>query len=198
MSFRSLEKRSVDSLIDQLLAGMGGDTRIIGPGASFSPLDGKYVGVLKQLLVASIPGIPEQLLSSVRDDLIVVTRIREEPSALVGFMPSTLRVAKPYQGKMGEIKKYADLLDVTVQPTRYVDTDLSDPSIQFHEGFFARRSIKGWAKLSLYFARLCESMQELSKSAGLKQKNVFHGGSDTTLVYAQFVDHHGEEMELTS
>ena len=98
MSVRSLEKRSVDSLIDQLLAGMGGDTRIIGPGASFSPLDGKYVGVLKQLLVASIPGIPEQLLSSVRDDLIVVTRIREEPSALVGEHFTVARSRSPTNG----------------------------------------------------------------------------------------------------
>ena len=73
---RSLEKRALDSLIDQLLESIPG-TRIVGPGAPLTALDEKYVGTLKAMLQEAIPGIPDAMLSSVRDELIVVQLARE-------------------------------------------------------------------------------------------------------------------------
>ena len=167
-NMRTLGKRAIDNLIEQLLSTVG-NARIVGPGGAFSPLDNKYVGVLKQLLLEAFPGTPESVLAGVREDLIVVTRAVEEPSTLVSFAPSHLRVANPYAGSVDALReKYSELLNVTIHPTRYLDTDLADPSIVFHESFFAQRSIRGWGKLSLYFARLCASMEEMAKASGLK------------------------------
>ena len=194
---RSLEKRAIDALIQQLLAHVGSDARIVGPGGAFSPLDSKYVGVLKQLLLEAFPGTPESALASVREDLIVVTRAIGEPSTLVNFAPSHMRVAKPYSGGVASMReKYSELLNVTIQATRYLDTDLADPSIVFHESFFAPRSIKGWAKLSLSFARLCATMENLAEVSGLKPHYIFHGKSDSRLVDSQIVNLHGESLDL--
>jgi hypothetical protein len=37
-------------------------------------------------------------------------------------------------------------------------------------------------------------MEELAKASGLKPAFVYHGKSDSRLVYSQIVDSHGEEM----
>ena len=192
---RTLEKKSLDSLIQQLLEKVGDNARVLGPGGRFSPLDTKFVGVLKQLLADSLPGIPEPLLSSVREDLIVVTRAVEEPSSLVSFGGSTMRLAKGYSGEAEELRnEYEDLLNVEIKSTKYVETDLSGAHIVFNEMFFAERSIKGWAKLGLYFARLTASMEDLARRSGLKPSGVSHGRSDSRLVYTHFEDRHGEEV----
>ena len=195
---RSIERRSIDSLVQQLFDRIGGENRIAGPGEALSPLDERYVGVLKLLLQEAFPGTPEEVFSSVKDDLIVVSRAAVQPSELVSFTPSTLRVAPPYSERVGDIQnKYASLLNLTVLPTRYLDTDLMDPNLLFSQGFFSERSIKGWARLSLTFARLCASMQEMAFASGLKQEHVFHGGT-SNLIPCRFSNRQGEEMELVA
>ena len=87
---RSLQKRSVDSLVEQLFQQIGGELRVVGPEAPISVLDARYVGILKQMLREAYPGIPDELLSTVRDDLIVLSRATEQASELVGFSPSKL------------------------------------------------------------------------------------------------------------
>ena len=77
---RSLERRSIDSLVQQLFDRIGGENRIAGPGEALSPLDERYVGVLKLLLQEAFPGTPEEVFSSVKDDLIVVSRAAVQPS----------------------------------------------------------------------------------------------------------------------
>ena len=196
---RSLEKRSIDSLIQQLFSHlhMGGEPRIVGPNEAFTPNDEKYIGVLKQLLIEFIPGIPDVLLSTVKQDLIVVSRVTENPSELVSFGQSTLRVAKPYVAGIDALKeKYESLLNMTIIPTSYLDTDLANPHLIFHENFFTQRSIKGWCRLSLYFSRLCQSMQDLATQSGLKHGSVFQNDRETFLVYSQFKNARAEEMEL--
>jgi hypothetical protein len=194
---RSLEKRSIDSLIQQLFDQIGGVNRIVGPNEAFTPLDERYVGVLTFLLKEFIPGIPDVLLSTVKQDLIVVSRVTENPSELVTFGQSTLRVAKPYSAGIDSLKEtYESLLNMTIIPTSYLDTDLANPHIVFHENFFTPRSIKGWCRLSLYFSRLCQSMFDLATQSGLKHGSVFHSDRETFLLYSQFVDAHAQEMEL--
>ena len=147
---RSLEKRALDSLIDQLLTKIGDHARVVGPNGALSALDDRYVGVLKHLLLEAFPETPEALLTSVRDDLIVVTRAIDAPSELVGFEPSTLRVTKTYAKGIDEWRAmYGDLLNVTIQPTRFLDTDLHEPYITFHESFFAARSISAYSAVGL-------------------------------------------------
>ena len=194
---RSLERRAVDALVAQLLAKVGGDARVVGPGAALTPLDAAVVGVLKPLLLAAFPGTPEAVLSSVRDDLVVVTRVREAASDLVMFEPATLRVAQPHaDGVEAWQDTYGELLHVTIQRGRHLDTDLNSPTLTFHEDFFAPRSIRGWAKLVLHFARLCASMDELRALSGLRQRDVYHEHRDGHLVPTQIVDAHGEPVEL--
>ena len=48
---RSLEKRALDSLIQQLLTKIGDHARVVGPSGSLTALDDRYVGVLKHLLL---------------------------------------------------------------------------------------------------------------------------------------------------
>ena len=144
-------------------------------------------------------GIPLEVLSSVRDDLIVVNRSLALVTApgLVSFTPSTLRVAAPHAGKVDILQqKYSSLLNTTILPTRYVDTDLMDTRILFSSDFFAERSIRGWARVSLYFARLCAKMEEMGKESGLKSEYVFHAGTDSTLIPSEFKDGLGQEMQL--
>ena len=194
---RSLEKRSIDSLVAQLFSQMGGDLRIVGPNAALTPLDARYVGVLKQLLQELIPGIPTDLLSTVRDDLIVISRATESVSTLVSFAPSVLRLSRDHSHKAEHLQsKYGELLNVTVQASRYVDSDMEGPKLRFGEEFFLNRSFKGWTRLSSYFARLCAAMEELRAESGLKQSEVSHGDRETNLVPATFVNRLGEEMEL--
>ena len=199
---RSLEKRALDSLIAQLLSKLDSPARIVGPNASLSPLDDRYIGPLKLLLMEAIPGIPEPLLSGVRDDLIVVTRANNWKAVdplnpapdLVSFGASTLRLSKAHAKLADELdEEYGDVLAVEVRPSRYIETDLVDTHLVFHEHFFAPRSIKSWARLALYFARLTAKMEELAKRSGLKPSGVISGRSDNHLVHSQFQDRFGRE-----
>jgi hypothetical protein len=195
---RSLEKRSLDTLISQLFSRIGGEVRIVGPGGALTALDERYMGLLKQLLLESFPGIPDDLLGTVRDDLIVVARATEDASTLVSFTPSTLRLSRDHAHKAEELSaKYSRLLNVDIQPTRYLDTDLEDARLVFGEELFVNRSIKGWVRLSLYFARLCASMEALRGESGLKQGEVSHSGRETHLIPAEFASRLGEEMQLS-
>ena len=197
MPIRSLQKRAIDTLITQLLARVGEDAHVLGPGGAISPSDTRFIGVLKEMLLEAFPGTPEALLSSVRGDLIVVARARDSPSALVGFDPCTLRVASTNAPDLTQWReRFGELLNVTISPTKYLETDLKDPTLTFHESFFAPRSIAGWAKLSRHFARLCASMEELRSISGLKQKAVFYDDRDSHLVPAFFVSANGETLVL--
>jgi hypothetical protein len=188
MPLRSLEKRAVDELIQQLL-GKIGDARVVGPNAPLTVLDAHYVGPLKALLAEAIPGIPDPLLTSVRDDLIVVRRAPPEPpSALVGFYKSYLRVASPHSEAVDRLRAdYGAVLNVDIQRTRLVETDWRDPVLTFSDRWFARRSLKGWSKLSLHLARLCARAEELKKRTGLRQEDVFYSDRDGNLLSAQMV-----------
>jgi hypothetical protein len=153
--------------------------------------------VLKQLLQELIPGIPTDLLSTVRDDLIVISRATESVSTLISFAPSVLRLSRDHSHKAEHLQsKHGELLNITVQPTRYVDSDMEGPKLRFGEEFFLNRSFKGWTRLSVYFARLCAAMEELRAESGLKQREVSHGDRETHLIPTQFVNRQGEEMEL--
>jgi len=192
---RSLEKRAVDNLIDQLLHQVGEDARIVGAGGALSVLDCKYVGTVKQMLVDAIPNIPEQLLSSVRDDLIVVTRAVEDSSSLVSFGPSTMRLARAHSTRAEELRgDFGDLLNVEIEPSRYLETDLSDAHLVFNELFFAERSLKSWGKVTRHLARLVGWMEELQRRSGLKTTAISHGRSDKHSVYTRFETRHGEEV----
>ena len=195
---RSLEKRSLDTLIKQLFSRIGGQLRIVGPGGALTALDERYMGLLKQLLLESFPGIPDDLLGTVKDDLIVVARATEDASTLVSFTPSTLRLSRDHAQKADELSaKYSRLLNIDIQQTRYLSSDLEDARLVFGEEFFVNRSIKGWVRLSQYFARLCASMEALRNESGLKQGEVSHSGRDTHLIPAEFASRLGEEMQLT-
>ena len=197
MQVRSLEKRAVDSLIDQLLSKLP-PARIVGPNASLSPLDDKYLGSLKRMLKGAIPGIPDALLSSVNDDLIVVTRAAEGAIELVGLEPSTLRVAPPFHDRVEELQEdFGELLNVEIQRGRHLDTDWQNPILTFTDQWFSPRSVRGWAKLSLYFARLCASVEEMKTRSGLKQKEVFYDERPSSnLIRSQLLSSTGEVMEL--
>eukprot|EP00966_Prymnesium_polylepis_P306527 7083167-Prymnesium_polylepis.2 len=109
---RSLEKRSIDSLVEQLFTQM--------------------------------EGIPTDLLSTVRDDLIV-SRVTESASTLIAFAPSVLRLSQDHSHKAQQLQtKYGELLNVTVQASRYVDSDMEGPKLRFGQDFFINRSFKGW------------------------------------------------------
>ena len=197
---QSLERRALDTMISALLDKVGGHARILSPSQSFTALDETYVGVLKRLVLDAYPQTPEVLLHSLADDLIVVTRALDEaPSELVGYEPCTLRVTKKHANGLDELQQaYGDLLNVTILSTRYLETDLRNPSITFDESFFKARSISGWAKLSRHFARVCAAMEELKNETGLKLKDVFHDEGESHLVPTQFVDGHGDTLELTA
>lgn len=191
---RSLQKRAMDSMVSQLLSKIG-DARVLGPGGPVSALDAKYVGPLKTLLLEAFPGLPEHLLASVRDDLIVVRRATLSPSGLVSYGPSTLRLAKAHMKQKEEWQGEYGVLNVTLQKSRHVESDLEDAHLIFHEGFFHPRSLKSWAKLGLYFARLTASMEELASRSNLKPNNVYHGRSDSHNVYAVLHDRNGGEVD---
>ena len=190
MQIRSLQKRAVDSLVEQLISKIGVEVRILKKGSKLSVLDAEYLGTLKGMLQEAIPGIPESLLASVSDDLIVVTRAPPEPEVheAVGMELSTLRVAAGFAKEMDDwADDYAQRLNVDIQPGRHLETDWNSPIITFTEEWFKPRSIKEWANVSLYFARMMASMEELKKHAGLKQRNVFYEDRDSHLVHSQFL-----------
>jgi hypothetical protein len=194
---RSLAKRAIDTMIEQLLERIGDGAHVLGPGARVSVLDTVYVGTVKELLHLSFPGVPDEGLSELRSDLIVVRRGREAPSELVGLEPSVLRVSKANASSVDDLQQsVGDLLNVTVQPTRYLDTDWKGPQLTFDARFFVPRSIASWIKLSRHFARVCAAMGELKDRSGLAQRNVFHEGRDTQLIPATIVDARGEPLEL--
>ena len=160
---RSLEKRALDSLIGQLLTKIGDHARVVGPNGALSALDDRYVGVLKHLLLEAFPETPEALLTSVRDDLIVVTRAIDAPSELVGFEPSTLRVTKTYAKGIDEWREmYGDLLNVTIQPTRFIDTDLREPYLHYVSRVVLCSSIHHW--MDEVIPTLCESLRRYGRS----------------------------------
>ena len=194
---RSLKKSAIDNLVDQLFSQMGNHPRIVGPEGAFSPLDDKYVGVLKQLLQQFIPNIPDSVLQTVKEDLIVVTQTSEPPSQMVAFGRSTLRVATPYSNRIESIKrKYSDLINSDIIPTTYLESDLMNPSLIFQDTFFTERSIKGWCRVILYFARICATMEQAVKEAGLKHGHTIHSDRETDKLYTAFVDSSGYDMEL--
>ena len=196
---RSLEKRALDSLIDQLLESIPG-ARIVGPGAQLSASDEKYVGTLKAMLQEAIPGIPDSLLLSVRDELIIVQLAREEPSSLVHWDPSVMRVVKDIDAN--EIQSwqetYGDILSIDIRPSKYLETDLKNASLTFSEQFFAPRSIQSWRKLSLHFARACDAMARLMTLSKLRQRDVRHEDrGDSHLIHTNLVSANGDALELT-
>ena len=193
---RSLEKQSLDALVQQVLAKVGSNARVLGPNAPLLPLDDRYIAPLKHLIREAIPGVPDSLLTSMRDDLIVVQRSLPEPSELVGFEPSVLRVKSRATDVQAWQDTYGNLLNVTVQPSRLLETDLKDPYLTFSEDFFAPRTIQGWARLSRHFSRVCAAMAELATLSGLKQKEVFYESSDTHLILPNLVSNQGDELEL--
>ena len=199
---RSLEKRSIDSLFSQMFSKIGGDQaalRIVGPSGAFSPLDETYVGVLKQLLVNFIPGIPDSLLSSVRDDLIVVSQASISRSQIVSVGQSRIRVGKRYQNNINQLKaNYEELLNTEMTPSPYLESDIHfvEAPIKFQETFFAPKSIKGWCRQSLYFSRLCAKMDTMADASGLKSGSIFNSEMETNLLYTSFVSSNGEEMKL--
>ena len=89
---RSLAKRAIDAMTAKLLAKIGNESRVLGPGAPLHVRHDRYVGTLLTLLQHAFPGTPEASLD-VRPDLIVVTSAPLEEAGIVGFQPSTLRVA---------------------------------------------------------------------------------------------------------
>ena len=196
---RSLEKLSLDSLINQLLESIPG-ARIMGPGAPLSASDDKYVGILKALIQEAIPGVPDTLLSSVRDDLIVVQRAREQSSSLLQWEPSVMRVVKHIDNS--EIQSwqetYGDILSIDIRPSKYLETDLKNASLTFSEQFFAPRSIQSWRKLSLHLARACDAMAQLMTLSRLKQRGVTHEDhGESHLIHTNLVGAEGEALELT-
>ena len=195
---RSLEKRALDALVDQLIAKMPG-ARIVGPGAPLSALDERYVGRLKAVLTEALPGIPESVLSAVNEDVIVVQRAHEAPSELVGWEPSVMRVVRGRAAAdiRAWQRTYGDLLNISIQPSRYLETDLRGASLTFTEQFFAPRSILGWRKLSLHFARACDAMAQLMISSGLRQRDVTFEDRDSNLIYTNLVGVNGDTLELT-
>ena len=106
-------------------------------------LDAVYVGTLRSLLQDAFPGAPEMIFASVDEEKVVIKRSMkdEAPSALVGFEPSTLRVVKSKERDKVSAwhDTYGPLLNMTIQPSRYLETDLKGASLFFHESFFAPR-----------------------------------------------------------
>ena len=150
------------------------------------------------LLLETYPRIPDDLLGTVRDDLIVVARATEDTSTLVSFTPSTLRLSRDHAHKAEDLSaRYSRLLNADIQQSRYLSSDLEDARLVFGEEFFVNRSIKGWVRLSQCFARLCASMEALRNESGLKQGEVSHSGRDTHLIPAEFASRLGEEMQLS-
>ena len=197
---KTLEKAALDNLIGQLLTKVGGDARVIAPNAALMPLDARYVGLLKSLLSESMPGVPDTLLSSVRPDLIVIQRAlsSEPPSDLVGFEPSTLRVVKSRAGNVEAWQEtFGDLLNVSIVPSRFLETDLKDCALTFSDQFFAPRSIQGWMKLSRHFSRVTAALSELAQLSSLKQKDVFYDDRDSHFIYTNLVSAQGDPLELT-
>ena len=195
---RSLEKQSLDALVQQVLAKVGSNARVLGPNAPLSPLDDRYIAPLKTLIREAIPGVPDSLLTSMRDDLIVVQRSLPEPSELVGFEPSILRVVKSRSGNVEAWQEtYGDLLNVSIIPSRFLETDLKDCALTFSEQFFAPRSIQGWMKLSRHFSRVTAALSELAQISSLKQKDVFYDDRDSHFIYTNLVSAQGDPLELT-
>jgi hypothetical protein len=195
---RSLEKRAVDMLVAQLLAQIP-RARIVGPTAPLTALDERYVGRLKTLLADALPGVPEPVLSSIHEDLIVVQRASEQPSQLVGWEASVMRVERGRAAADIRAWKetYGDLLSIDIQASKYLETDLKGATLTFSEQFFAPRSIQGWRRLSVHFARVCEAMAQLMAVSGLKQRDV-NQDRDTSLIPTNLVSVNGDAMELVS
>ena len=192
---KSLEKKALDSLIEQLLSQLP-KARLVGPGAPLEVLDERYLGRLKDLLHEAFPGTPDALFSAVRDDLIVVQRAEESRGELAYFEPSTLRVPRADAEDLKRwTREYADLLNVSVQRSRHLDADLKGPSLTFTEQWFSPRSFEGWAKVTLRLARTCAAWLELKGAAGLKQREVFHEDRDSHLVHAAFARVRRGEVE---
>ena len=121
-----------------------------------------------------------------------------DASDLVGFEPNVLRVLKSRAAEIETWQQtYGDALNVTIQPSRYLDTDLKDPFLSFSEAFFAPRSISGWTKLSRHFSRVCAAMAELAHLSSLKPKQIFYEDRDTHLIVPQLVSTRGDALELT-
>ena len=122
---RPLQKRATDSLVEQMMAKIG-RARIVGPNAPLSASDERYVGRLKDLLLEAFPGTPAEVFASVRDDLIVLARAQQETaSPLAHFAPSVLRVPNADAEVLRHWNaEYGALLNVTVQRSRHLDTDL--------------------------------------------------------------------------
>ena len=193
---QTLERRALDSLVEQLLAKVG-DARVLAPGGAVSVTDGEYVGTLRALLLEAFPGTPEPLLHALDPGLVVLRRAQEAPSEHVGLTESTLRVTKQYaEGVEDLAERYGDLLNMNIKRTRYLDTDLNGPALQFTDSFFAPRTVAGWRKLSRQFARLCESFHEVKQASGLKQSEIFYEHTDSHLIPAELVDRDGAPLEL--
>jgi hypothetical protein len=119
---RSLEKRSIDSLVDQLLfTQMGGDLRIVGPNAALTPLDVRYVYRCAQTIVTGTDS-----RDSNRSPLYSKRRpYCHKPChrvCLYTHLVCSLRAASftgPFAQAQQLQTKYGELLNVTVQPTRY-------------------------------------------------------------------------------
>ena len=184
----------VDSLIEQLIQQLG-HVRIVRAGEPISVLDQRYVGTLKQVLIEHIPGIAAELLASLEDDSIVLQQAdavnRGEP---VGLERSTLRVAG--KADIGKLQvEFAEELNVLIRQGKHLDTDWKAPILTFSEGWFAPRTIRGWAELSLYFARLCARMEELKVRTRLKERDIFYDDRDGHRIPTRLVDADGNLLE---
>ena len=194
----SLVKRALDQMITQLLAKVGGEARVLGPGAPLHCRMDRYVGTLFHLLTEAFPGIPEASLAAVRRDLIVVTSAPlEKEASVVGFQPSTLRVA--HTDAVSALKAtYAVGLNMTIQRSKYELSDLAAPVLTLDETFFAPRSIEGWRKLTLRLARLCHALSEVTSAAKLRSSEIWHDGErNTHLIPLEVVGTRGgKDVEL--
>ena len=176
---RTLAKRAIDEMTAQLLAKVGEEARVLGPGAPLHCRMDRYVGPLFQLLTEAFPGVPDAALAAVRRDLIVVTSAPlDDEASVVGFQPSTLRVAGADVAALQAT--YADGLNMTIQPSKYPLSDLAAPVLTLDETFFAPRSIEGWRKLTLRLARLCHALSEVKTAAKLRTSEIWHDGERNT------------------
>ena len=201
----TLQARTIDALIAQLLERVGEHARVVAPSDALTALDTRYVGPLRRLLEEAFPGVPETAFYAVRDDLVVVQRgglSRAAEDALVGYAPGmTLRVARASDKRVRELHDtYGDALSVLrLTRTRHLETDLRNPVLQLGEAFFRPRSIPAWARVTVRLAQLCQALARLKSEAGLAQANVFHEGGDydTTLVPCELLgQRHGEAQVL--
>ena len=170
-------------MITLLLAKVGGEARVLGPGAPLHCRMDRYVGTLFHLLTEAFPGIPEASLAAVRRDLIVVTSAPlEKEASVVGFQPSTLRVA--HTDAVSALKAtYAVGLNMTIQRSKYELSDLAAPVLTLDETFFAPRSIEGWRKLTLRLARPLHALSEVKSAAKLRTSDLARQQSAIRISY---------------